>query len=330
MKTNKLNLLETLPVTILFALLFFIACGKSETSVTPTPEPNPGVSNLDGSLVAGDYIADYSKAKENVLRAIPKKYMDVARNQLQVAYQHTSHGTHVTRGLFGLKDYKVGDNTLFAITNNNPATDKLAFFDNFAGWGDLSADETMFIAATRQFLDDPKNANVNVIMWSWCDITGHDVAKNYLPGMKQLISEYGKNGTKKRAKPVYFVFMTGHAVGNANIGDGKPKNQADLITNFCKENKQLCLDYYSIDTHDMTDKYWDDTDDNGYSAKYNGNFYADWQTANTKGVAWFENKNTNGDVAFGEHNTQHITANRKAYAMWWILARIAGWDGVSK
>ena len=34
-----------------------------------------------------------------------------------------------------------------------------------------------------------------------------------------------------------------------------------------------------------------------------------------------------GRVDYGEHNTQHITANRKAYAFWWILARIAGWAG---
>ena len=24
---------------------------------------------------------------------------------------------------------------------------------------------------------------------------------------------------------------------------------------------------------------------------------------------------------------RHITANRKAYAMWYILARVAGWNG---
>lgn len=41
-------------------------------------------------------------------------------------------------------------------------------------------------------------------------------------------------------------------------------------------------------------------------------------------LGWFENKKPNDNVTYGEHNTQHITANRKAYAMWWILARITG------
>ena len=33
-----------------------------------------------------------------------------------------------------------------------------------------------------------------------------------------------------------------------------------------------------------------------------------------------------GTVEYGVHTTQHITSNRKAYAMWWILAQIAGWN----
>ena len=315
-------------------LLTFYQCEKSDS--TPT---NIDV-NLDGSIVAGPYIAGHTVATEAVLRSIPEQYIDSARNLLHVAYQHTSHGTHVTFGLFGLKDYKTGDSELLGITNSNPTTNKLDFNDYAIGSyaepgvdaSDLSRDENAFLQATRNFLDDPDNAHINVIMWSWCSISSHSVSDNYLAGMQTLIDEYGKNGSKigtgvgKRARPVYFIFMTGHAEGN-NIGSGLPKNQADLIINFCNQNHQLCLDYYSIDTHEMDGTYWDDTDDNGVSTKYGGNFCIDWQNSHTQGQHWYQNKTTDGDVIYGEHNTQHITANRKAYAMWWILARIAGWDG---
>jgi hypothetical protein len=329
-------------ISLIFAFstmtILFNQCKKDSND---NNENNPDITvNLDGSIVSGPYIADYAVAKEGILRSIPQVYIDSARNLLHVAYQHTSHGTHITRGLFGLQDYKAGDNTLFGITNFDCTPNKLDFNDyaisEYAESGmdasDLSRDERAFIQATRNFLDDPYNAKINVIVWSWCSITGHSVADNYLEGMQMLIDEYGKNGRKigtgagKRAQPVYFVFLTGHAEGD-NLGTGKPKNQADLIINFCNLNHQLCIDYYSIDTRDMSDVYWDDTDDNGISTKYGGNFYEDWQGAHSD---WYQNKETNGEVCYGEHNTQHITANRKAYATWWVLARIVGWDGGGK
>ncbi len=287
-------------------------------------------------------IASYEIARQNVLRQIPVEYINAARNNLHIAYQHTSHGTHVSYGMFGLQDFKNGDDVLFGITNNNPQSNKLDYRDyamaSYAASGesadDLSSNETGFIQATRNYLDDPENSDINVVMWSWCDIAGHDVATNYLPGMQTLINEYGDGGSKigtgegKRENPVTFIYMTGHGNANDNVGDGKPKNQADLIINYCKTNGYYCLDYYGIDTHDMDGNYWEDAGDNGNSSEYGGNFYQDWQDSHQLGVDYYENKSApGGSTTYGDHTTQHITSNCKAYAMWYILARIAGWSG---
>jgi len=247
----------------------------------------------------------------------------------------------VAYGMFGLPDFKAGDDTKFAITNNDPQPDKLDFRDyalaSYAESGtdasDLSRNETAFIQATRNYLDDPANSGINVVMWSWCDIAGHDVEANYIPGMQTLINEYGPGGTRigsgagQRENPVTFIFMTGHANKDNNVGAGKPKNQAELILSYCRENKFYCLDYYGIDTHDMAGNYWEDAGDDGNSST-GGNFYADWQNSHSLGADYYENRSSpGGPVTFGAHNSQHITANRKAFAMWYILARIAGWDG---
>jgi hypothetical protein len=322
---------RTLLPLVLIGCMLFTSCGQGKT---PDAKAVPESSDL--------FIADQSIATESVLRAIPKEYIEKARTTLHMAYQHTSHGTQVARGMFGLPDYKEGDDVLFGITNNAPQAGKLDFNDYalvpYAVPGvdasDLSRNETAFIQATRNFLSDKTNDHINVIMWSWCNIAGHLPATNYLPGMDTLIWEYGREGSRigtgegQRQHPVTFIMMTGHANLESNTGEGNPKNQAELILDYARKNQLLCLDYYSIDTHDMGGNYWEDAGDDGNSAAYGGNYYLDWQNAHAPGTDWYENKTApGGEVIFGAHNTQHITANRKAYALWWILARVAGWDG---
>jgi len=289
------------------------------------------------------YIADHRVAKEEALRNIPVEFINKAKADFVVAYPHTSHGTHVSRGMFGLQGYKTGDDVLYGISST-PEENKLEFYDramlDYAPEGverlDLTTNQTIFIQVTRDYLDAPENARVNVVMWAWSRINDADVAGNYLPGMDSLINEYGPEGTRigsgagQRELPVTFIYMTGHAVKDDNTGPLNPKEQAKLITDYCIANQRFCLDYYPIDTHTMDDIYYEDTGDNGDSDTYGGNFYEDWQNSHTLGEHWYENRvSPTGYVDVGEHTTQHITSNRKAYAMWWILARMAGWDGGS-
>jgi hypothetical protein len=319
--------MKTIFISVVLMSFFFLSCKKENN-----PDGDPP-SSATGSV----FIASDSVANDVVLRSIPKKYIFLARKNLHIAYQHTSHGTHVAYGLYGLPGFKAGDDTLFAVTSNGTSVAGKLDFHDYAmpATSDLSVDETGFIQTTRNFLDASENANVNVVMWSWCSIAGHNVTGNYLPGMQTLINEYSAGGSKvgtgagKRLNPVTFIFMTGHAEYDSNVGTGKPKNQAELILSYCKEHSYYCLDYYGIDTHDMSGNYWENAGDDGNSST-GGNFYADWQSSHTKGVYWYENRNSpGGTVEYGNHNTQHITANRKAFAMWYILARVAGWDGVS-
>jgi len=236
-------------------------------------------------LLSQQYIADYSVAKEEALRSIPMDIISKIQDELVIAYQHTSHGTHVSRGMFGLHNYKAGDEDLFGVSAG-PAANKLEFRDlaleSYAPDGvdaaDLGRDELAFIQTTRNYLDAPENATVNVVMWAWSRIVGHDVAGNYLPGMDSLISEYGLSGTKigsgtgQREVPVTFIYMTGHSIKDENTGLLNPKEQAQLIIDSCIANQMFCHEYYSIDTRTMDDVYHEDTGDNGDSDTYGGEF----------------------------------------------------------
>ncbi|NJK87431.1 MAG: hypothetical protein HC906_17055 [Bacteroidales bacterium] len=69
----------------------------------------------------------------------------------------------------------------------------------------------------------------------------------------------------------------------------------------------FCLDYFSIDAHDMDGNYWQDAGDNGNSNAYGGNFLIDWQNSHALGEDYYYNRSSpGGSVTYGAHNTQHI------------------------
>jgi len=60
-----------------------------------------------------------------------------------------------------------------------------------------------------------------------------------------------------------------------------------------------------------------DYDSNG-DGRRDKNWATDWQDSHTEDVDWYECSSA---------HSQALNANRKAYAAWYLWARLAGWDG---
>ena len=181
----------------------------------------------------------------------------------------------------------------------------------FSGASDLGdPDYTAWATATRNYLNS--NHDVNVVMWSWCgeaDTTSDNI-NMYLTQMNQLEQDYPN---------VKFVYMTGHLVGTGVSGNLNQRNEQ--IRAYCRANNKILFDFADIESYDPDRlvNYMALNADDG--CNYNGgNWATAWQNTHTEGTDWYQ---------CGAAHTQPLNANMKAYAAWWMWARLGGWDGTT-
>ena len=147
-------------------------------------------------------IANHEIAK---LSIIPDEWIDSAKVKLHIAYGHTSHGSQLITGMEGLRNWK-GTKYAFNNVGTNGALDIHDYA--FTGASDLgNPNRTAWEAATRNYLNNPTNNDVNVVIWSWCgqvsSATQNDI-NTYLNLMSGLENDFPL---------VKFVYMTGHLDG---------------------------------------------------------------------------------------------------------------------
>jgi hypothetical protein len=195
--------------------------------------------------------------------------------------------------------------------------------------GDLELDVGYYpgwVKETRAYLGPPdpitgrgtSHSQMNVIIWSWCGqvsaYTEQRMLDQYLLPMSQLEVDY---------PGVTFVYMTGHADGTGEDGNLHQRNQQ--IRDYCLANGKVLYDFYDIELYDPEGNYYGDkgvSGDCGYDSDGDGAWdrvwCLDWQNAHTEGVDWY---------ACSCSHSYPINCNHKAYAAWWLWARLAGWNG---
>jgi hypothetical protein len=266
------------------------------------------------------------------LAQVPEAAISQAAQDLHIAYNHTSHGSQLISGMDALQSFPDYGST-YQWSDNGSAGLDLDDRGIPCGAPDLSQGDsidakgvTPWVTCTRNFLDSPANAHINVIMWSWCSINGHD-AQRYVDNMEILVSEY---------PDVQFVFMTGHAQGQGeDLTLDSVHYNNELIRNHCRIHGRILFDFADIEAYDPAGAYfwdldlWDNLDYDG------GNWASEWIDANPGAELEKLTTGIGVDGYSGLGNCAHSAAPSeatlncvlKARAAWWMFAELAGWQG---
>lgn len=245
---------------------------------------------LPGSLQA--FTIDHTCTE---LAKIPDYWIGQVKRMLNVHYAHTSHGGQITVGLERIATANTQynfypDNCTVPESTTHLSMMDGQFYDSYCETyvtPELYWEGTSAMNITRSMLD---SFNVHISLWAWCcqlDYYSQSQVETYLNNMSQLESEF---------PGVTFVYMT----GNAQSDEAKNRyDRNEQIRAYCRENNKILFDFADLDC-------WYDNE------------------KHTLNGIPSEHPMYEGDEA---GHTTYESCENKARAFWWLLARIAGWDG---
>jgi hypothetical protein len=213
---------------------------------------------------------------------------------LKIHYAHTSHGEQITGGLERLSN----SNSKYSFYPDNcnvpQTTHYLSLMDGqyYDYYCETYVTPDLYWEGNYGLNITRSVLNsfdVNISLWMWCSQLDYYSQSETQAYLNAMAQ------LEAEYPDVTFIYMT----GNAQSEEQNRYYRNNQIRNYCRNNNKFLFDFADLDC-------W-----------YNGQQY-------TEGGIPMEHPHYHGDEA---GHTTYESCENKAKAFWWLLARIAGWNG---
>jgi hypothetical protein len=301
-------------VILLFALgLTGLLLGVSQPALAePVADTSVYLPLVMGPSSTAAIVADH---RFTDISQIPDEWINAAR-KLVVHYAHTSHGSQILTGLRWLEQqdsrYNVDIQASGTVVLPSDTT-ALRVYDgnNYAGDTYITPDQYWEDEGGREHTRSVVDTGwFDVSLWTWCgQMSYYNDAQiqQYIDVMTQFESEY---------PDVTFVYYTGHTDGS-EPGSTLWKHN-DMVRQHVQDTGAVLFDFADIESYEPDGTFHPDASDSC-------EWCPDWCTAHPSNFEC-QNLDEMGSCA----HTHDLQCALKGQAFWYLMARVAGWDGVTR